>query len=277
MFSMGVRLRWINGACYEMVLPDGTVIVLDPYVTPEKLEGFNVDDFTGADYILCSHTHYDHTADIGALADKFNSKIIAGEMSIMALANYFDLNYNHCYPISSGEGYDMPEFSVYAIRSKHVGGFDKLHGTPSATLESAARKNMESQGPADQFGWVELYDYAITLPGNFRILIVAGVNAYSNIYEFAKQFRPNLVIRQTVGTKREYAELIDRFKVPFVLPNHHENPMRRFGMPMEEYVEEVNAELRTINSPVTLINPVQFKWYQFGYQLISAEENNKNE
>ena len=41
MYRECVKLRWINGACYELVLSDGTVIVLDPYVTPAGLEGFS--------------------------------------------------------------------------------------------------------------------------------------------------------------------------------------------------------------------------------------------
>lgn len=268
MYRECVKLRWIYGACYELMLPDKTVIVLDPYVTPPGLEDFHVEDFTGADYIICSHTHYDHTSDIGYLAEKYHSKLIAGEMSIMALAKFFNLNYNHCYPISSGEYYQMPEFTIQAFRSKHIGFYDKVHGTPVSTLESARKKGIEAHGKADQYGWVELYDFALTLPGNFRILIVAGVPAYDNIYETAKSFKPNLVIRQAVGAKKEFAALLDRFQAPMVLPNHHEEPVKRFGMPMEDYVREVNQELKAMKSPVTLVNPVQYQWFSFGYQCV---------
>ena len=36
----GFKIRWINYACYEIVLPNGKVIVVDPCINYEKKEEF---------------------------------------------------------------------------------------------------------------------------------------------------------------------------------------------------------------------------------------------
>ncbi|MBM6777888.1 MBL fold metallo-hydrolase, partial [Collinsella tanakaei] len=94
--SEALRIRWISVQCYEMVLPNGKTIVTDPFywegdnlrVLPELTkqqanslkvyaqEGFSVDDFTGADYILISHVHGDHMNIAGDLWNKFYGRVL---------------------------------------------------------------------------------------------------------------------------------------------------------------------------------------------------------
>ena len=87
MYIQGLKIRYINYACYEIVLPNGKVLVVDPcielgYKIPGVIEreplDFKHDDFTGADYILLSHTHADHTMEVGYLAKKFHLFITGG-------------------------------------------------------------------------------------------------------------------------------------------------------------------------------------------------------
>ena len=70
MNSSGIKIRWITTTCFEIVLPNGKVIVLDPWVGKEHPmhpgvsvdTGFSVDDFTGADYIFRSYSGSDGAA-----------------------------------------------------------------------------------------------------------------------------------------------------------------------------------------------------------------------
>ena len=81
MNSQAIRIRWISVQCYEIVLPNGKVIVTDPFyldaskydgmtefTRSQKMEkdiysqtGFSVDEFTGADYIILNHVHGAHS------------------------------------------------------------------------------------------------------------------------------------------------------------------------------------------------------------------------
>ena len=63
--KFGMKLRYINGQCYEFILPGGKHLITDPYITPTKglanagMPEFSTDQIEGADYILLTHTHYD--------------------------------------------------------------------------------------------------------------------------------------------------------------------------------------------------------------------------
>lgn len=264
MEKKSMKIRWINGACYEIALPDGTTIVTDPYVTPAGLERFSVDDFEGADYILVSHTHYDHTSDIGYLAEKFHSKIFIGEMSLRPLEHFFDNDYVQYYPISNEEVYELGEFTMRTIRSKHTALPEGRKATAGSAKAGAERKGILLQGDADECGWVELYDFMITLKDNFRFCIVAGVPFNRRNIAQIREYAPNLVIRQTLGTEEEYARMLAQLDAPLAFPNHHENPQRRFGMPMEQYVERINGLLQDMGSQTVLIDPVPYQWYELG-------------
>lgn len=282
----GLKLRWIYGACYEIVLPNGKVIVTDPFITPDKLEGFNVDDITGADYVLCTHTHYDHTADIGYLLNKFKKKqenlkqvvssgaasqpkLIAGEMSLPALCEYFNLDYFFGYPIVSGETYEFEDFRLQAFRAKHVG-----HPAGNSTPEKAPKTSLvhygvSGHGECDKLGWLEEYDYVITTKNNLTIMIVAGVPAYSNIYKVADQIKPNVVIRQFFGQPKDYAKVLQPFSAQLYFPNHHEHLEKFFGISAKDYMDKAREELRKISPYCDLINPTPYQWYSVS---LSAQE-----
>ena len=273
----GLKLRWIYGACYEIVLPNGKVIVTDPFITPEKLEGFNVDEITGADYVLCTHTHYDHTADISYLLNKFKSrqtdgqtmgksavdqpKLIAGEMSIPALCEFFDLDYFFGYPIVSGETYEFKDFTLQAFRAKHV-GHPAGKSTPKLAPQTSATKySVAGHGECDKLGWLEEYDYVITTKNNLTIMIVAGVPAYSNIYKVAERIKPNIVIRQTFGQPEDYAKLLSGFSAQLYFPNHHEHLREQFGISAEDYLNRAHEVLHRLDPYCNLVNPTAYQWY----------------
>lgn len=273
----GLKLRWIYGACYEIALPNGKVIVTDPFITPDHLDSFHVDDITGADYILCTHTHYDHTADIGYLLNKFKRsknqeqvvsagasdqpKLIAGEMSLPSLCEFFDLDYFFGYPIVSGEVLEFEDFRLQAFRAKHV-GHPTGRSTPSmAPRTSQERYGVSGHGECDKLGWLEEYDYAITTKNNLTILIVAGIPAYSNIYKEADRLKPNIVIRQFFGKPSDYANVLSQFSAQLYFPNHHENLEKFFGVKAEDYMNQTREALHHVDPYCDLINPVPYQWY----------------
>ena len=270
MKKQGMRIRWINGACYEIALDNGSTIVTDPYVTPAGLADFSVNDFERADYILVSHTHYDHTADIGYLAEKFHSKIFVGEMSLRPLERFFANDYDQYYPISNEEIYELDGFTLRTIRAKHTSLPDGRKATAESANAGASRKGIPLQGAADQCGWVELYDFLITLENNFRFCIVAGVPFNQRNIRAIRDFAPNLAIRQTLGTETEYAGMLAQLKAPLAFPNHHENPEKRFGMSMQQYTERINKHLQDMGSGVTLINPESYQWYEIRVSCAGA-------
>ena len=75
MISDILSLRWLHCAGYEIRLPCGKTIVTDPFLTTQDFGGFTWENIEGADYILVTHTHGDHTSDVGNLVEKFRSQV----------------------------------------------------------------------------------------------------------------------------------------------------------------------------------------------------------
>lgn len=285
----GLKLRWIYGACYEIVLPNGKVIVTDPFITPDKLRGFHIDDITGADYILCTHTHYDHTADIGYLLNKFKKeknqrevvssgassqpKLIAGEMSLPSLCEFFNLDYFFGYPVVSGEVMEFEDFRLQAFRAKHV-GHPLGHSSPAlAGQTSLNRYNVTGHGECDKLGWLEEYDFVITTKNNLTVMIVAGVPAYSNIYKEADRIKPNVVIRQFFGQPEDYAKILSPFSAQLYFPNHHEHLEKFFGIPAEEYMSKTRKALHRLDPYCEFVDPVPYQWYTISLSAHTTDSN----
>ena len=58
--SKAIGVRWFNDACYEIRPPNGKVILVDPYIDSSPLKRLGSDALSRVDYVLISHTHFDH-------------------------------------------------------------------------------------------------------------------------------------------------------------------------------------------------------------------------
>ena len=219
------KFRWINSQCYEFILPNGKHVITDPYITPQPVPGFrvfSVEEIEQCDYILLTHSHYDHTSDIGYLCEKFNARLIAGEMTIMPVAKAYDLNLGALIPMSNMQRLELPDFDLLPVRGKH---YDNKVLHYKDVMERGALKNGDAA--CNAIGTVETYDFCITLKNNLRIMFVSGLDYLNNIYTVAEAFRPNVLFRHTAGsgTAEHWANVINRYHVQYCLPQPSGEPV----------------------------------------------------
>ena len=121
MKSQSIRIRPFNvGGAFEIVLPNGKVILLDPFFTGNQFDcGKTREDVTGADYIILSHTHFDHDLDVGYFVKKFDSKVFCGAMSAFELVKYHKIPYDNIFPVYPGQTYTLEDFTVSFYQTKH--------------------------------------------------------------------------------------------------------------------------------------------------------------
>ena len=270
MKTKGIKLRWLYETCYEIVLPNGTVILTDPDLTLHGLE-VAAKDIERVDYILVTHTHYDHTSDIGYLVEKFGCKLLVGELSAQDLCRCFNLPYSCIYPVGADETFEFPDVTFHCFRGKHTAPPpDPKRGRPeSAYVTTVNRFGFEGHGNSDQYGWLEFFDYVIMAPNNQTIMICGGIPAFAKAQEVAKRYRPDVLIRQLGGLPDpvSYAEWVDKTGARIVFPSHHENIERKFGKPAAEVAVDVNKALQGMGSLSVFVDPKQFAWYEICTQI----------
>ena len=71
-----MQLTYLGHSCF-MLQTAGKTLIFDPFIKPNPLSASINFEALKADYILVSHGHEDHTADLIALAQQTGAKVIA--------------------------------------------------------------------------------------------------------------------------------------------------------------------------------------------------------
>lgn len=278
MKNFGIKFRYINAQCYEFVLPGGKHMLIDPYITPTRglgvhgLRDFSAEEVEGADYILLTHSHYDHTSDLGILSQKFNSDVFVGDMAAFELAKFYDLNLARIYPMTHGQTFEMNDFTLTCYRGKHFGGNVHLERVLTMTKDL---QGVENYGHIDALGYVETFDFCLTFRNNLRLMFVSGNPTMNNAYTIADQFRPNVVIRHVYGKwpPKEYATILDRFHAQLAMPCHQDGLIggKKYDIPYSAYMEQTKNALREMHSQTQLIDPTPYQWYEVSVGVEEGE------
>lgn len=285
MNKSGIQIRWITTCCFEVVLPNGKVIVFDPWDgsvpegsrMPAEDTGFTKDEFTGADYIFLSHSHGDHIWDAKYILEKYRKDTYGGQVFMPALSakimcDQLDIAYRDAVPMFPGETLDLDDIIVTCHKCRHYGDA----GSPKGTQPSVARKRLlETGGDPDEafmsnMGSIEEMDLSVTVKeNNFRFMVLGGrIYRFYNIYDYCKTFNPEFVIRQVSPgfAPADYAEIVEKYHAPIVFPSHHDSHKleQKRNTTYEEYFGEVNRILQEKDSCTRVVNIERLKWYHIG-------------
>lgn len=275
--NSGIKIRGFhgNGMCHEITLSNGKVILLDPSFRSTAEEALR-ETITQADYILITHTHFDHDIDVGYFVEKFNPKVVVGIMSAMPLLKYHHIPYDSLIPVASGEEYHFGDFALEVCRAKH----NNSGGRTFNPEDDIARDlGFENHQECDIWGYVESIDFNITSDDNFRIMIASGESVWDAQQRIAEKFAPDLVIRQAgrrngdmiTGQQVEPAVLADFFlsyRAPVVIPAHFDVMLKRWGEEkVREYFSQVKTAMQAKRPASTLLFPETNKIYQIGVSI----------
>jgi L-ascorbate metabolism protein UlaG (beta-lactamase superfamily) len=82
------RLRWLGHGSWEIKTAEHTVL-LDPFLNDNPTSPVSADEMT-ADFILVSHGHFDHVADVASIANRCGATVVA----IYEIAEWFGTNHS---------------------------------------------------------------------------------------------------------------------------------------------------------------------------------------
>lgn len=256
-----IQIRWFNDACYELVLPGGKEILIDPYIDNSQFKKLGSEAVKGADYILVSHVHFDHVMNIGDLSKKYNSKVFAGRSSAIELARYYNIPGYRMYPCAAGDVFEMEDFKLEVIYGKHTNMGDD--DTPMGWEKSIKRFNLDEKSmDLNIYGSYEYVNYLITLKNNTKVMIWGGEASVEAINR-ARGYQPNISIvqipRETAG---QISDLYQAIGGELLFPHHHETILALEGG--EQRVNDIIKLTREKAPQLRIVCPKKGVWYRIG-------------
>lgn len=124
------KLTFHGHATFSIETDDGTHLVIDPFF--EDNPGFDgsLDDVE-ADFVLLTHGHFDHVADVVPLVERTGATVIAS----FEIASYFESKHGFtCSPQHIGGGVHYPFGYVKLTPALHGGKLDLPDGGDYTTV-----------------------------------------------------------------------------------------------------------------------------------------------
>ncbi|MBS6643981.1 MAG: MBL fold metallo-hydrolase [Clostridiaceae bacterium] len=280
MFYKSLSFRPYNvGGCFEFKLPNDKTVLIDPYF-PEDGKGIGKDKevVKACDYILLSHTHFDHDMHVGYFVEKFNPKVFTQASAAEAVMIFHDIPIDNIIPVHHGQTFELDGFTVQAFMTKHATfGPRKYDPDHDPTFK---RTGIKGHKRVDMYGDIECVNYLITLENGFTTAIVSGTDFSKEIQKLCTQHHIDLLFRQfgirtekgIVGDSQippeEFADVIARYHAQVSVPFHFENALKKWGEEkMADYLNSVNAALRKKKQCSVIIMPEAYAWYHAGIDI----------
>ncbi len=274
-----VILRYLGTAGWE--ISDGTTIVLiDPYLsriigpsppgapliarTPGDTrpvygwEDHPVPDVAvidshvpRADFILVTHTHYDHVLDVAHIALKTHATVIGTESTENVLRAY-GVPEAQLITVRGGEDYQFATFSVKVIPSIH-GALDHKHYFSSARAPQGMTAPLTLQQMHPEGGTLA---FLIRFHGH-QILAFGSMNYIEREID---GLRPDVALIGAAASRGEIYDYAGRLMrdlgfPAMVLPTHWDNFMAPYGASQQPALDALQSFLREVNaaSPKTKV------------------------
>src|SRR6266436_9965016 len=281
-----VTLLWLGTAGWE--ISDGTtVILIDPYVsrifgpqppgripyarTPgDARPVYGWDDVATPDvaaidahaqranFVLVTHTHYDHVLDVPHIALKTHATVIGTE-STENVARAYNVPEEQLITVRGGEDYEFGVFSVKVIPSLHSAlGHKRYFSSEKAREGMKAPLTLLQIHP--EGGTLA---YLLRFHGS-QILVFGGMNYIEREME---GIRPDVVLVGAGSSRREIHDYTGRLMralnyPPLVLPTHWDNFLAPYGATQQPAIEAVQSfveEVKAASPKSKVIVPKYFE------------------
>lgn len=267
-----MRLRWIDTSCFEIETDQGKRIVSDPYIDECPNHPIGSDEVGAMDYIVISHTHFDHISQLDQYFEKYRPKIFAGPIAGLHLLNLLDLSGQCMYDMDDREMLDFGDTRILRLSGRH-----SVPGRASRHLvrESKVIDEFTSAFPISgeyidlmKEGFYEFSNFLIETADNTSILLWGGGVTDDQI-EKARGLHPDIILMQVPSNPpAQIGKLVSVCGASYVMPHHHDT---YFGKrDMNAMMKELEDAIKEKAPGVVFIDPVPGKWYSFS-KVMKAE------
>ena len=284
--AVPVRLTYFGAAGWQIT--DGTTFILvDPYLSrilgprppgappfvraPEdRRREYRMDDIAEpdvaaidahvkrADFVLVTHTHYDHVLDVPHIALKTRAKVIGTESTQNVLRAY-RVPEEQLFAVRGGEDYEFGTFSLRVIPSLHS-PLDHKHYFSSQTAPADLKAPLTLRQMHPEGGTLA---YLLRFGGN-QILVFGGMNYIERELE---GLHPSVAIVGAGASRAEIHDYTGRLLralhfPPVVLPTHWDDFAAPYGtsqQPALDRLESFKDEVRAASPGTKVIVPKFFE------------------
>ena len=292
--SKQVALEYMGAAGWR--ISDGTtVILIDPYLSrilgpppplappytrspgdTRPLYGWNdvaapdvaaIDaHIPQADFILVTHTHYDHVLDVPHIALRTHSTVIGTESTENVMRAY-SIPEKQLITVRGGEDYDFGMFSVKVIPSLHS-ALDHKHYFSSEIAPAGMKAPLTLQQMHPEGGTLA---YLIRFHGH-QILVFGGMNYIEREIE---GLEPDVVLVGAASSRKEIYDYSGRLMRDLhfpllVLPTHWDNFFAPYGASQQASVDALQSfiqEIRAASPKTKIVVPKYFEAIQLEQEL----------
>jgi L-ascorbate metabolism protein UlaG (beta-lactamase superfamily) len=123
---MAATITWYGHSTMRLTLPDGRVVMIDPWLAENPACPDQLKKLDRCDLILLTHGHFDHVGDVGPLIDQFDPPIIATFELCAALSK--TLGKGQYNGMNTGGTQKLEGLSVTLTQAHHTSSVDTPEG-----------------------------------------------------------------------------------------------------------------------------------------------------
>lgn len=194
-----MKLTYYGHACWA-VETKGKKLLFDPFITPNELASHIDINQIEADYILITHGHEDHVADVEAIAKRTGAKIVSN----FEIINWFaakGLENGHPMNIGGRWSFDFGTLTYFTAQHSSSMPDGSYGGNPGSFIVETEEGNFYHPGDTGLMEDMKLIPMLTDL--NFAMLPIGD--------NFTMGIKQAIIAAEFIGCKEIYAMHFDTF------------------------------------------------------------------
>jgi L-ascorbate metabolism protein UlaG (beta-lactamase superfamily) len=204
-----------------------------------------------ANFILVTHTHYDHVLDVPYIALKTHATVIGTESTENVMRAY-NVPEEQLITVRGGEDFEFGTFSLKVIPSIHS-ALDHKHYYSSEKAPAGMKAPLTFRQISPEGGTLAYWARI----GGHQILVFGGMNYIEREMEGLK---PDVALVGAAGSRKEIYDYAGRLMralsfPPLVIPTHWDNFFAPYGESQQPAIDAVQSFVKEVHaaSPKTKV------------------------